>query len=527
MSRRRALRAAVGALLLLGLSCSLPRVLPDRLGKLPFATPSQTSWSDKTPRQPARNPHGFARSKRLALQAVTGPQDKGVGQASKHVQRMVLLVDGDQFGPDSWKLAAGALGKHGRISSVIIFAPPRESVKKETQAKWVSALQEVGATHYPVPRPKGSSKDPNDIAIGFAAGLLVGRGEVDAIALLASDSDFGFLVRQIISCGCRALWLWPADIPWPPGLDACGAERVPYKMEFAGWNAAKYCIELRPDGSSIIRRPCSKDPCPKDAASQSEITYKCLPLVMPLLVELGYIQHASQSWVPAFAKMCVASGVAFTVYPQPDSCAYHLVQSLARQHWKHNPGNLIYICPRGAHRKTSALSAKDKKLYGSGRCRAMVLGGGAFVLKDGDNVVQRILRRLGFLDDNLNADVGEAIEVFCSISSNRRNLRMMCIDPAVSQLLLEKEKLLRSAFTSSDQPNEGHWGIAPSDKSQRSILLAKGLIRSETCSREEVLACLRDEARKHHRQVRATYNAYVMDWNQHISASTPGRLTSA
>jgi len=170
------------------------------------------------------------------LQAKGGKQNKGAEDAKKQVRSIGLLVDGSQFGPESWKLAADAVRAHGELAHITIFAPPREDV--QSRAEWAAALCEVGATHYPVGRTQGSSKDPNDTAMGFAAGFFAGRGQVDAIALLAEDSDFQFLVRQIISCGCRVLWLWPTSLQWPAILHACGAERIPYKPDITGGKAA-------------------------------------------------------------------------------------------------------------------------------------------------------------------------------------------------------------------------------------------------------------------------------------------------
>ena len=126
----------------------------------------------------------------------------------------------------------------------------------------------------------------------------------------------------------------------------------------------------------------------------------------------GYLVHAA-------AKFWVRNNLgSLAVFPQ--QCSTYALYEMLQEHpgqqsWKRHESNHAFVIP-----KTSPGSNNTSvKLYGSVLARRIFRGGGPFLLPDSPALTRSVLRRLGYLDDDLNTDVREAMLVFVNMSDNK------------------------------------------------------------------------------------------------------------
>ena len=140
--------------------------------------------------------------------------------------------------------------------------------------------------------------------------------------------------------------------------------------------------------------------------------------------------------------------------------------------------------------RCSKLSKEAAHKYGGIRQRRLFLGGGPFVLEDSDDLSERMMKRLGYLD-GYNTDIHEAGFVFANVSDNKHNLRQMGM--LSDSLFLMSQ--LRSAFLAD---LTAQWHLAPVDSQVRAFLLQENYIRSEKAGKQKVWKAMRKYARKGH-----------------------------
>ncbi|CAE8610187.1 unnamed protein product [Polarella glacialis] len=276
---------------------------------------------------------------------------------------IAMLVDGDTCGPEDWRLAKDALHAYGRVNMTVFAAPEFRNIKK-----WAMALDKLGANFEGVPRNNVGNKDPNDLALAFAAGDFAGSGAVDGVALLAKDADFNYILRQLVKRGCRAILLVPegSNAYTRSKLADSGVEFVTYNRRLG---MPMMCNLLQADGTSTW----------DTLEAQDDDVNVDLTGVHSLLMDLGYLHGAKDQWIPAFARMCVASSVGpFAVFPGVCSAldAASLTRDIPFSTWKKDPGNLVYVRPC---RSTVAMSKKLVSKFGTEGCARLALAGCAFV----------------------------------------------------------------------------------------------------------------------------------------------------
>ena len=75
------------------------------------------------------------------------------------------------------------------------------------------------------------------------------------------------------------------------------------------------------------------------------------------------------------------------------------------------------------------------------------------MLEDSPSLVVRALRQLGFLDDDFNSDVSEAMFLFINSAENKKPLRKSGMLPCPGDSPLDVDSKLRSAFLSHATPD--------------------------------------------------------------------------
>ncbi|CAJ1334676.1 unnamed protein product, partial [Effrenium voratum] len=127
-----------------------------------------------------------------------------------------------------------------------------------------------------------------------------------------------------------------------------------------------------------------------------------------------------------------------------------------RNDWSPNDFGLVFVLPCG----TQTATKKWLESCGSLRGVAFVRGGGAFLTPDGAALVEEVLRRLGYYDE-LNEDLGEAIDVFAEMKGNFRALQSLGISLKPSFSVPRKAALLHCALVAPR--GHGEWQRAPGD----------------------------------------------------------------
>ena len=97
------------------------------------------------------------------------------------------------------------------------------------------------------------------------------------------------------------------------------------------------------------------------------------------------------------------------------------------EQWQQYRENLAFVLPCAARRGGSKATAL--RVYWSLRDRQVYQGGGPFMLRSSEDLVPRVLQRLGYLDQELNGSLAEAILVFVNTNYNKGTLRKMNLLP--------------------------------------------------------------------------------------------------
>lgn len=125
------------------------------------------------------------------------------------------------------------------------------------------------------------------------------------------------------------------------------------------------------------------------------------------------------------------------------------------------------------------------------------------MLNDSDNLVSEALQKLGFLDQDLNSDVVEAMLVFCNTSNNKGALLRMGLLPSSASTALQN---LRQAFLSS---STGMWEGPPSDVQVRMLLAQKELLAKDSTNKQLVFWTMKSYAQNHGLPEMSSYHGLV------------------
>merc|ERR1712037_350040 len=100
----------------------------------------------------------------------------------------------------------------------------------------------------------------------------------------------------------------------------------------------------------------------------------------------------------------------------------------------------------------------------------------------------QLLSRLGYLDTHLNADLADAVDVFCHQGVNRRHLARLGHRVWARSNLEAKLNLLRSSFLSSR--SYGQWQRASKDTQLRELLVKRCFIQRQEAPVDEIFIAL-------------------------------------
>ena len=167
--------------------------------------------------------------------------------------------------------------------------------------------------------------------------------------------------------------------------------------------------------------------------------------VLSVLDQLGYREGEGLA-LPAIAKFWDCNGLgSLTVFPRQLATVamQDVIERERTRKWERYSRNLAFVLPETA--ASSKTAAKIQK-YGSLHSRSIYRGGGPFILEGSPDLVPRILRKLGFLDNGLNSDLTEAM--LCFLNSNTPKLRKTGLLPETGQGSSLVEAQLRHSFLS-------------------------------------------------------------------------------
>lgn len=418
-----------------------------------------------------------------------------------------LLVDGDVYGPSSWQPAMEAVRSKGALARTLVFGAPRLC----NSTDWKRKIRTLRIEFVPVPRTTGGSKDPNDIAIGMEATKLLYNKEVGGIALVAGDPDFIYVSQRFLQWGYRFLAVFPEGLGGgrARAFADAGAELAWFQRGFEqrpSDGKAKKMSMLSNDGTSVFVPRVDVDGMDTNDD------------VVEVLLKYEYMLNADDPLIPAIVRFYVANQLGpLPVWPDENAIAaiHETIQSNPHRNWTPYQGGAVYVIPW-----SQSASKANVRECGTRTCARIFRGGGPFVTDDSRDLVHYILTRLGFLDNDFNTDVGEAVDMFKSMSMNRRKLGEMGFSIPAHLSEDSKVAILHTAFVSPR--SHGSWQIAPQDGGIRHKFILEHLV-PEGVGRDQMFAALRTYVEREGLPLRKTYNGLVFEVSRYINAADPTR----
>lgn len=346
-----------------------------------------------------------------------------------------LLVDADVHSIQLIRQAIKLLKDEGRQVQTTLFAPPGRVKNK----KWGTFMQEPRIKFEPVPRLDGES-EANDEAIQRAVRFLATRAHVACVALLTSDAGFVDTIVELQPS--NFLVLVPGNMH--EVIRTYGNANVHVVRLSDSNQGSRVRAVLDSDGNGSVHNADTYESFDNSANA------KC---VMAYLQDLGFLGQKGGYLVQAAAKFWFANRLGcLTVYPsQLATVAVYDVMQAQSDHVCYS-GDLAFLLPVSS---PSTNTEACRQTYGSRLARQIFKGGGPFILQDSPDLTERALRRLGYLDDNLNNDLTEAL--FCFVNANFKGkvLRQFGFLPGSGARTSDVSKKLRDVFLSQDSP--GQW----------------------------------------------------------------------
>ena len=419
-----------------------------------------------------------------------------------------LLVDADNVGKELVDEAKTFLGEQNL--EVVVFGNPQLSKKKT----WSGFFNAPGHQFHAVERV-GGLNDPNDDAMKQEADRLVKLPQAKQLALLANDRDFVDLVKMVHSFGKEMLVFLPKyRSGHRKAFEEAGA-----KVFLVGAEPAvnKVRAILNSDGSGSTE--LAEDA--PDPLLQREASMGC---VANTLLRWGYRSDDTRPLLPALAKFWFRHELGpLVVYPLQNAVrSAHMVLSGQRKiKASSDKEELAFVLPLSAGiRNTKLISIADRRLYSTGKAKAVYHGGGPFMLRRSHCLTMNALRRLGYLDDCMNSDLNEGLLIFLNSKDNKRNLRKARMMPNMEDSPYEIQRKINQALVSGQSYE---WSLAPSDMEVRKSLVAERLLVNAQQPREEVLTAMQEYTRSHGLRAMKSYNGYVWQLKQRHNASHPDR----
>ncbi|CAE7203122.1 unnamed protein product [Symbiodinium sp. CCMP2456] len=413
-----------------------------------------------------------------------------------------LLVDGDTHSVEEIQDAIKQLEKTGRRVHTTVFAEPG----RENNKNWKQFFQRHAVSFRPVDRNSSRVGEANDDAINSA---MSNCSDDESLVLLTSDYDFVDSIKQAMGRGRQILVCvsskYNAVIERYRTAGVHVQQLQPRVSVFPKVRAI-----LHSDGSGHVQLD---EPCPPWYDTESADSCKSF------LVDLGYMTGREDHFVHSTAKFWLTNELgSVTVFPSQIGVKQvcQQMQNHGGREWRRYADNLAFFLPKSSAGKKLTKVQIDK--FGTGLSRSFFKGGGPFMLKDSPNLVCQALRRLGYMDDDMNTDLREAMFVFVNAPKSKYNLRKpLDALPSATDTAAEVEDKLRHAFLSNR--TDGQWRIAPKDVQTRQQLCKEGFLADVEAARGEVFRAMAKYARRHQLPEMKTYNGYVFRLLYHLDSN--------
>ena len=395
----------------------------------------------------------------------------------------------------------------GHSLQVVVFANPELCKAK----KWKNFFQSPGHRFHPVERV-GGLIDPNDEEIKREAGRLSKLSKTRSIALLTMDTDFVALVRDLKSLGKEVAVL--------TSKVKAGSTRA---FEEAG--ATVYLLGQEPVANKV-RAILECDGSGRVEFGEDLPNSRVLELVPEVsdrLLELKYMDHERSGLLQAIAKFWFQNSLG-TLVVCPMLSAVERVHQMLREErktWIAYRHDLAFVLPVSAGSSRTRMCKSDEQKYGNSTSKKIFLGGGPFIVPKSGSLTDDVLRKLHYLDNDMNADPKEAMLIFLNCTRNKRNLRKTGTMPNEGDSYDEIFAKTETALMSGDIP--GWWSLAPSDLLIRQKLVAEGLLTHAAQPHWETLIAMRQFARRKGLPVMKTYNGCVWQLCHWLDPTTPTR----
>ena len=390
------------------------------------------------------------------------------------------------------------------VRTAVYAAPGRER-----NNQWCAFMQTPDVNFCPVPRCGGEA---NDAALIAKIRELASGPQKKQIALMVQDNGFLPMIQDISPRADLVVLVPSRKFNVLRRFEKAGV-RV-RSLDPIRDTSPRIRALLHADGTGSVQ---FADPyISYDSSAQAE-------LVRGFVGDLAY--DAGGYLIHATSKFWFQNGLGpITVFPH--QCAtqavHEVMESRGHGRWKRCQSSLAFVIP-----KTSPGSSTSMQVhrYGSVLARRIFRGGGPFMLPDAPVLTSHVLRRLGYLDDDLNSDLAEAMIVFINMSDNKHCLRKLGMLPSSNDTPPEVEDRLRAAFLSHQ--SAGLWQGAPMDGRVRQVLEQRGLLESASkASKAQVLKAMRSFASSAKLPPARTYNGHVWQIQSHLTSDNSLRTAA-
>ena len=434
--------------------------------------------------------------------------------------RIELLVDGDSFSIDMVRSAMNSLEDARHQVHTTLFAQP-ERLQNKTWAKFISEPHvSFQAVHR---RSVELGREPNDEAIVNTMRKLSLLSYVNTVALLTGDSDFVGHILELQNSGNNVIVLLEGyKLGTISSYRRAGVKVVPLRLSQHRHRPSTVSAVLFPNGTGSVQLGLGFQNPPYDTFLAREHS------VVKFMTDLGYRQDEGGFLHHQCAKFWYENGLGpLTVFPNKASVTEvhdFVSQWTGRKAWERNNVKLAYFLP--FIKPTGRISSHHLKTYGSGIAKAVFEGGGPFMLEDSPDLPSQALKRLGFLDDGLNADLSEAMFVFANVANNKKSLRKLGMLPDPDDNYLDYYKRLHSAFLST--ASAGQWQVLKKQASaMQTVVLtlqkANALPQKTDLkySTEDVFEAMKEYAKKCQLPRMQTFNGLRYRILRHIERKDP------
>ncbi|CAE8603253.1 unnamed protein product [Polarella glacialis] len=417
--------------------------------------------------------------------------------------RMALLIDGDQVGKNDFTPILDSLLQCGQFVD-------RRAYLSEHLAR---TLEEDLTRHQIRPvivrRHVGGTKSPVDMEIAMDVLELCEQAQGDKIAgvaIASNDLDFFEVLERAQSQGMKVWLCMRAHSRTQSGISPLaqraaadvGVEIIVYGQMSKEIPKMVPLISIH-DGIAKVH---GIRPVHDDLRSFPDLESLSLSLM-----QYGYLaanQVAMATLVSATVKFFHVNKLGPLII-DPHTIGFHqclaAFQKNASSTWLTNPGNLIYVHPRG---RSTFISGK-------------IIAQGPFIVQDSTQLVSEILDRLGYSSPELNLQ--ETIDMFWDGNIGhlkRRGVSVATVEGAQKLEALEREFRL-------DLPQ--YWHPPRSDVNLRDFLLGKGFLNRKDALREQVKLAIKKFLQSRGQSVppKRSYLQLVADAHNVVSKDDPSR----